>query len=160
MTTNRLSINPLSIQDANFIYELVNMPEWKMYIGERNVNNTNDAQQYIENILVNDVVKYWTVSLNTSLAPIGIVTFIKRAYLEHHDIGFAFLKAYTRQGYAAEATLAVLTFIKSQNSHKSILAVTIPQNTNSIKLLEKLGFSFQKEIIQENEKLLVYELVY
>ena len=38
-----------------------------------------------------------------------------------------------------------------------MLATTVAHNINSIALLVKLGFSFSKEIVVENEMLQVYE---
>jgi RimJ/RimL family protein N-acetyltransferase len=39
---------------------------------------------------------------------------------------------------------------------KHILATTIPENIRSVKLLKKIGLTFEKEIEISNEKLHVY----
>ena len=96
------------------------------------------------------------VKLKDDKTAIGVVTFIKRDYLDHHDIGFAFLPDFCGSGYAYEATLAVLNKMVQQHNHSHILATTIPENSNSIKLLEKLGLQFEKEIKVEKETLHVY----
>ena len=48
--------------------------------------------------------------------------------------------------------------IAQSKIHSHILATTIPNNINSIKLLKKLGFQFDKEIETDNEKLHVYSI--
>ncbi|HMK06722.1 MAG TPA: GNAT family N-acetyltransferase, partial [Flavobacterium sp.] len=107
-------------------------------------------------IIDNPNVDYRIVRLKEEKTPIGIITFIKRDYLAHHDIGFAFLSDYNKKGYAFEATAALLKEITKDPKHTTILATTLNDNTNSIKLLEKLGLKFLEEITVEKDLLLLY----
>lgn len=154
--TERLSLKPIQLSDFKFIKELVNTDGWIKFIGDRNIHSDEDAQNYIQKIISNEFIKYWVARLKNENIPIGIITFIKRDYLAFYDIGFAFLPEYSKNGYAFEASNAILIEIQTDRKYSKILATTIPTNTKSIRLLEKLGFSFQEEIEQENEKLLVY----
>jgi RimJ/RimL family protein N-acetyltransferase len=156
--TKRLLLNDLSETDAGFIFELVNSPGWIQFIGDRNVRSKAEAVPYIQKIRSNPATHYWVVKLNTELAPVGIVTLIKRDYLEHHDIGFAFLPGHTKQGYAFEAVSAVLQDLFNSKHHHTLLAVTISENLASVQLLKKLGFSFVKELSNENDILHLYAL--
>jgi RimJ/RimL family protein N-acetyltransferase len=155
-TTNRLYLQQLTLTDKAFIVELLNTPGWLKFIGDRQVRTTDAAEGYIGKILQNDNVKYWVVKLKDSDIAIGVITFIKRAYLQHHDIGFAFLPAYSGKGFAYEAAAAVLQHVAADKAHTHILASTIKDNKNSIALLEKLGLSFDKEIKVEEETLSLY----
>jgi len=154
--TERLFLRELTVVDANFIFELVNTAGWIKFIGDRNIKTSEDADNYIQKIITNPNISYRVVTLQDDQTPIGVVTFIKRDYLEHHDIGFAFLPAYNKQGYAFEATKEVLNDLLNQQKHSTILATTIPVNISSIQLLTKLGFSFNKEITYEGELLQVF----
>lgn len=156
ITTERLLIKPLSANDNSFIMELVNTEEWIKFIGNRNVTTPVQADAYIQKILTGENIFYWVVLLEETRQPVGVITFIKRNYLQHHDIGFAFLPRFFGKGYAYEAAAAVLNSIVSTNILTQILATTIPQNKSSIRLLEKLGLSYQKQIAVENEMLHVY----
>ena len=156
LTTSRLLITPLAKSDDNFIFQLVNTEGWMQFIGNRNITSLVAAGAYIQNILVNKNSSYWVVKLKDSEEKIGIVTYIKRDYLEHHDIGFAFLPLYWREGYAFEATNAVLNKIIREQNISHILATTLPANVGSIKLLQRIGFVFETEIEIEREKLHVY----
>ena len=156
LTTDRLIIKPLTVSDGDFIQELVNTEGWLKFIGNRNVNSPADAGAYIQKILDNKNVSYWVVQLKDSMNKIGIVTYIKRDYLDHHDIGFAFLPGFAGKGYAYEATHAVLTKLVAKDKLTHILATTVPENVSSIKLLEKLGLAFEREIELEKEKIHVY----
>lgn len=157
--TQRLLLTELTLGDAEFILELVNTPEWIQYIGNRNINSQEDATAYIQKIIDDPATNYWIVKIQDQRIPIGIITFIKREYLQHHDIGFAFLSQHTKQGYAYEATTAVLSAVLKDPAHAQILATTVKENTNSIQLLKKLGFRFSKKVKSENITLLVYSLL-
>jgi RimJ/RimL family protein N-acetyltransferase len=155
LQTDRLYLSAIALTDADFMLALVNTPQWITFIGQRNVANTSDAAAYIQKILDASTTSYWTIRLQATGQPIGVVSLIKRAYLEHHDIGFALLPAYTQQGFALEATAAVLSFLK--DIHTTILAIVMPSNQQSVRLLDKLGFVFCKAITPDNELLWLYQ---
>jgi RimJ/RimL family protein N-acetyltransferase len=154
--TPRLLLTKLTMHDAEFIMELVNTPGWLKFIGNRSIGNTQQAAEYIRKIIADPDINYWVVKTKDENTPVGIISFIRRQYLDHHDIGFAFLPAHTGRGYAYEATAAVLNDIINDGTHTQVLATTVKENTNSIKLLLKLGFACNREIERENEILLVY----
>jgi RimJ/RimL family protein N-acetyltransferase len=156
--TDRIVVDPLSLADAIFILELVNTEAWIRFIGNRHVYSQHEAIIYIQKILTDKNKKYWTVKLKDTNAAIGIVTLIKRDYLAHSDIGFAFLPDYFRNGYAYEATKVVLDNLTKNHSITQILATTLPDNMRSVKLLNKLGLCFDKEIDTGNEVLHVYSI--
>jgi RimJ/RimL family protein N-acetyltransferase len=154
--TNRLLIQPLAITDDNFMFELLNSEGWIKFIGNRNIASKSEAGAYIQKILENKNMCYWVVRLKDSQYSIGLVSFIKRDYLEHRDIGFALLPNFSKNGYAYEATNAVLHKLIREHNLSHILATTLPGNISSIKLLKKIGLTFEEEIELENERLHVY----
>jgi RimJ/RimL family protein N-acetyltransferase len=156
LTTERLLILPLTVSHSQFILKLVNTEGWLKFIGNRHVTIEVEAVAYIERILSHKHISYWVVQLKDSKQSIGIVTFIQRDNLDHPDIGFAFLPEYGNKGYAYEASKAVLNKLIKDKQLSYILATTIPENISSIKLLEKLGLRFEKEIEVDEQKLLVY----
>jgi RimJ/RimL family protein N-acetyltransferase len=156
ISTERLLVTPLNQNDNKFILQLVNTEGWIRFIGNRNINSPAEASAYIQRILRNENVSYWVVRLTNNLQPIGIVTLIQRDYLPNRDIGFAFLPEFSKTGYAFEATTAVLNNLPGENRFSHILATTVPENESSIRLLEKIGLRFEREIEVEGEKLFVY----
>lgn len=154
--TAYLSIDPLTTKDKDFIFELVNTPGWLKFIGDRNVRSPEYALEYINRILNNPNATYWTVRIKTDFKAIGVITLIKREYLQHHDIGFAFLPEYSGKGYALEATSAVMQRLVKEETNSVLMAITVKDNFSSIKLLERLGFRFEKMINVEGEELTSY----
>ena len=157
-TTERLKLGPLVYKNATFILKLLNTDGWLKFIGERNVKNLTDSRAYIRKIKNLPNVKYWVVYIKDQGTPIGIITFIKRDYLDQPDIGFAFLPAFTKSGYASEAAEAVLESLHTNEGIDSILATTLSDNSPSVALLRKLGFHFENQLAFDGTKLLLYKL--
>lgn len=151
LKTQRLLITSLKREDNEFILELVNTEGWLKFIGNRNINTVEEACAYIEKINNNKNIRYWVVRLMQDKTAIGIVTLIKRDNLQYPDIGFAFLPQFAKNGYAYEATKAVLDYILQRTNYKQIVAITIPGNARSIGLLKKLQFHFEKSIVDKEE---------
>ena len=137
---------------------MVNTEGWLKFIGNRNVNTIDEADNYIEKITNLKNINYWIVKRKSDNSSIGIITLIKRDNLEHFDFGFAFLPDFGKNGYAYEAAKIILDTLMQEPQFKIMLAVTIPDNINSLKLLEKLNFTYFEEIEQKNEKLSVYKI--
>ncbi len=156
INTKRLHLDLLTLEDHDFILSLVNSKGWIKFIGDRNVHSKDEAIAYISKIRNTQNLFYWVVSMKEENTPVGIISFLKRSYLDHFDIGFAFLPEFTGYGYAYEAANEVLLMVSKYPAYDPVLATTIPQNVNSIKLLNKLGLHFEKEIEVENERLHIY----
>jgi RimJ/RimL family protein N-acetyltransferase len=84
------------------------------------------------------------VELSESRTPIGICGLIKRDFLDDADLGFALMPDYCGKGYAFESSQASLKLAREKFRMSKIVAFTATDNQRSIKLLEKLGMSFDK----------------
>jgi ribosomal-protein-alanine N-acetyltransferase len=158
METARLDLQQLNLTNAEFIFQLVNSQGWVKFIGERNIKNLEDARVYIKKIMDNPTITYWVIYLKEQSRPIGIISLIRRDYLEHADIGFALLPEYEKKGYATEAAGYVLAALAKSGQQEMILAITLKENTQSIRLLEKLGMKLEREMERDKEQLLVYSI--
>lgn len=147
LETERLSLRQLSLEDAPFILTLLNEPSFLRYIGDKQVRTLDDAQQYLLN---GPIASYkqngfglYLVELKESRASIGICGLIKRAELPDVDIGFAFLPDFWNQGFAFEAASAVMKYGQETFRLDRIVAITSLDNDASIKLLQRMGFTFE-----------------
>jgi RimJ/RimL family protein N-acetyltransferase len=148
--TDRLNLRWLSTDDSEFILELLNVPSFLRFIGDKGVRTLDDAREYILNGPVDMYNRLgfglYLTELKESGAPIGLCGLIKRDSLEDVDIGFAFLPKFWARGYAYESAAAVMAYGKTVLGLKRIVAITSPNNYASGKLLEKLGLRFERMI--------------
>jgi len=156
IVTDRLILNLLGLDDHDFILRLVNSKGWLEFIGDRGVHTKEDAIAYMNKIISSQNIFYWVVRIKDENIPVGIISFLKRAYLENFDIGFAFLPEFNSNGYAYEASKEVLSLVGKMSEYATVLATTVPRNVNSVKLLNKLGLHFENEMEVENKKLHIY----
>lgn len=150
LETERLILRRFNVDDAEFILKLVNEPSFLRYIGDKKVRNVEDARQYILN---GPVASYEQnqfglnlVELREAHTPAGMCGLLKREELSSPDIGFAFLPEFWNRGFAFEAATAVLQDARERMRLQRILAITSLDNDASIKLLQRLGFTFDSVI--------------
>ena len=155
LETDRLTIRELTPDDAAFIFELVNDPDWLRYIGDRNVRSLDDASGYIAKGPTEMYSRFgfglWRVALKSDDTPIGMCGLLKRETMEDVDIGFAFLPAFRANGYGREAATATLALGCTKFGLRRIVATTAMDNDASGRLLEKLGFRFERNFKPGNE---------
>jgi RimJ/RimL family protein N-acetyltransferase len=127
---------------------LLNEPSFLQNIGDRGVRTVEDARAYIENGPMSSYARHgfglYLVELHGSGDPIGICGILKRDALPDPDLGYAFLPAYWKQGYALESAAAVRDYARGTLGLGRLLAVVSPANEPSIRLLERLGFRFER----------------
>ena len=148
LETDRLVLRHLCEDDASFILALLNEPSFLQFIGDKGVRTLEDARNYI---LTGPMEMYsrlgfglYLVESKDSHLSMGMCGLIKRDTLEDVDIGFAFSPQFWGQGYAYEAAAAVMLYGKEALKLKRIVAITSPDNQASGRLLEKLGFRFDR----------------
>ncbi len=143
--TERLILREYTLGDAPFIFKLMNSEGWLKNIGDRNINSTEDAEVYIQKNYLSSYEKNgfgpFLVLLKETGEPIGSSGLYKRENLEHPDVGFAFLPEFANKGYAYESAQAVMEYASEKLKLQTIVGITLPENSSSIKLLKKLGLS-------------------
>ena len=88
----------------------------------------------------------------------GIVSFLQRKKLPYPDIGFALLPKFEKMGYAIEATRSYLNSVEAAKSYTNIIAIAMKENKKSVRLLQKLGFSFLGQSEEEGGTIAYYGL--
>lgn len=162
--TKRLTLRPTSLDDASFIFELVNTPKWLHNIGDRKVYSTDAAKAYIQEKMLGQLERLgfgnYTVIRKADNVKMGTCGLYDREGLEEVDIGFAFLPEFEGQGYAFEAANKIKDAAFEEFKLTAISAITTKDNNSSQRLLDKLGFSpaGTKVLPGDDEELLLYKL--
>lgn len=150
LETERLVLRRLTLDDAEFIFRLVNEPAWLRYIGDKHVRNLDDARDYLRTGPLDMYQRFgfgmFLCELKSTGEAIGSCGLLKRDTLPDPDIGYAFLPEHWGKGYALEAASAVLKYGHREHRLPRILAITSPDNERSIQVLQKCGMHFQRSI--------------
>ena len=145
--------------------ELLNDPDFIRNIADRGVRTEDEAQRYILN---GPAASYeqngfglYLVEAQESGIRVGICGLLRRDCHPDVEIGFAFLPAARGRSYASEAGRAVLDFGIRTLQLPRIVALTAPDNFASMRVLEKLGFHFERMVSWTNptrgSRLFVFE---
>jgi len=158
--TERLALREFTADDADFVLRIVNEPSFLRYIGDRGVRNLDDARKYIAEGPVAGYARQghglMRVDRKSDGVSLGMCGLLKREGLPEPDIGFSFFPEYWSQGYALEAASAVMRHARETLRIGQILAITTRDNASSMRLLEKLGFRFERMIALGNEELRLF----
>jgi ribosomal-protein-alanine N-acetyltransferase len=139
LRTERLSLDRVKADDADFVLELLNDPGWLANIGDRGVHTSDEARAYIADRFDRS---YWLVARDAATGePLGLCGIVDgRPGLDMSDLGYAFLARHSGEGYATEAARAVLAHALGPLEHQRLAAITALENIPSQRVLEKIGF--------------------
>lgn len=166
LETERMSLREVTKEDAPFIHDLVNAPDWLKNIGDRGVRTLDDARKYaIERLLLGcrrEGFGFYLMERKTDRAPLGMCGLVKRDFLDDIDIGYALLPQFYGQGYAKEAAEAMMDFAAQKLKLPRLAAITTTTNLPSIRLLEKIGLQHVKNFFApgDEEELMLFEKVF
>jgi ribosomal-protein-alanine N-acetyltransferase len=158
--TERLELHPFTEGDADFVLRLLTEPSFLRYIGDRGVHDLDSARRYIADGPVASYASHghglMRVVRKADGESLGMCGVLKRDTLPDADIGFSFFPAYWSQGYALESARAVMGQARDVLGIGRILAITTRDNQSSMRLLDKLGFHFDRMIIIVGEELRLF----
>ncbi len=155
--TARLRISHFSEDgDAEFILRLLNEPSFIRHIADKQVRTLDDARAYLRNGPIASYTRHGfglsRVALKEGDTPIGMCGLIQRDNFPDVDIGYAFLPEFWSKGYAIEAARGVLETAVQVHGLQRVIAVVNPDNSESSRMLEKLGFVFEKMVRMQPEE--------
>lgn len=144
--TERLILRPQTYDDAQSLIEMNSDPEVIRYTGDSALANTADAHSLLEQKVFPQWQKHkmgrFTVTLKDG-------TYVGWCGLKFHpetnevDLGYRFLKKYWGKGYATESSRASLEYGFKILKLERIIAKAMPDNKESIKVMQKLGMTFR-----------------
>lgn len=148
--TERLIIRAYTIEDATGLYETINDNEVLKYIPEEPIS-IEQAKKAIRWLMSN-----YKISVNADFKysfPIIIkdngeyIGWCGIGYLDYDksktEIYYTLKSEYWGKGYATEAMKAIVDFTFNEFKMEKLVAVVKPENIGSIKVIEKLGFSYK-----------------
>lgn len=158
LASPRLRLRRLMLDDVDFIVAITRDPDWVKYIGDRDVNNAEQAGSYINNTHNSFMQKgfgLWVVEVvdppSHTDRRIGLCGLVSRDFLAYPDIGFAFLPHGRGHGYATEAVNTVLKWVSEQQLSLRISAIAHKDNLPSVNVLKNTGFQDVGHLYKGND---------
>lgn len=149
LETPRLILRRLQFDDAPFLVKLLNEPSFIENIGDRGVRSVEDAHRYLREGPLAMYEKYgfglWHTALRDG-SPVGMCGLLRRDILPDADVGYALLPQYWGQGLAYEAAAATLRHACTKFGLNRVVGVVSEGNAGSIRVLEKLGMSYERMV--------------
>ena len=163
LETERLYVRESMIEDVGDFYCIYGEPSITDYVEEL-FENPDEERAYMEDYISHMYGFYgfgmWTVIEKSGNEIIGRAGLDVREGYELPELGFVIKKSYQRKGYAEEACRAILTYAKESLLFDRVQALVEEANAASVSLLVKLGFAYQREVLERGKtyQLMIKEL--
>ncbi len=153
LQTDRLFLRQIDMDDAGEILALRSDDLVMQFIGRPKMSSLEEARTWIEKFdtaLAQSEGITWAITLKTEKKLVGTIGFW-RLEKEHYrgEIGYLLNPLFQGKGIMHEAFVPVLNYGYEKMKLHSIEANVYPENTSSIKILEKNGF-VQEGYFKEN----------
>ena len=164
LETGRLSLRKLTLDDAGLMLAVWNDPAFVRHVGDRGIRTEDDAREAMKAgaLHLYDTYGYgpYRVALRGSDTAIGICGLFRRDGLDDPDIGYAILPDWCGQGYAYEASSAVIDYARTTLGLQRLIAIISPGNTASLGLIRKLGLTFERmhRMPEDDDDVCIYRL--
>ena len=147
--TERLVLQNITSQDKEFIFNLFSNAGVNRYLyDEAPISTLDQAAGTIEKYWGGSPTdrNRWKIVLKATGSEVGTCGFHLWSERERcADIGYDLLPSHWGKGYAREALVPLLQFMKDELGAHCIRAIVYPENTRSVKVLERMGFVLGEE---------------
>ena len=150
--TDRLVIRLFSLSDAGAMHSIFGDPE-VMRFGD-GVQTVEWVQEWLRSCLENYRQKSrigpWAVIEKNSESVIGycgLFYFPDVCGQPETELGYRLARRHWGRGYATEAARAVLNYAFNTLHLPRLIAIIDPQNVRSIRVVEKLGMHYEKDVM-------------
>jgi len=145
METNRLIIRPLSVSDAEDMYEYSKNPNVGPNAGWMPHESVKETRKIIRKVfLVQPYVFGMVLKSNGKLiGTLGLIADPKREYEKVKMLGYAMSEDYWGNGYMTEACEEVIRYGFEDLKLEMISCYCYPFNINSSNVMKRLGFTYE-----------------
>ena len=164
LTTERLTLRQLSINDQQDIFALRSDPEINKYLDRQPSKTIEDAIDFINTItdnIKNNNSIYWVITLTKTKTFVGTFCLFNFSNEKNScEIGYELMTKFQGQGIMKEAMELVIDYVFQTLKFQNIVAFTHHNNQSSTKLLTKFNFIKSLEPDKENPDLDIYTLTH
>jgi len=160
-------IRHINNDDSEGVFQLYSNEKIAKYVARKAHNSIEESEEFIRIIKErmkkgNDI--FLGICEGASQKLIGIIRFLEKEDPSILTIGYALNEEYWGQGIVAASVNQLIEFIKLYGGYSKLRATVRPENINSQKCLEKLGFElvgkFNKIESVDNKEIETERLLY
>ena len=148
LETHRLLLREMSLDDLDFIAQVVAHPEVMRYWPK--CYTRDEAADWIQRQqtrYARDGVGYWLAVSKESRQPIGQAGLLVQQVdgVEELGLGYIIHRPFWRMGYATEASEANRAYAFTHMNRSRIVCLIRPENAPSLGVAKKLGLKLEKQ---------------
>ena len=148
LETECLSLRRLTLDDADLMLAVWNDPAFIKHVGDRGIGTIEEAQVVMRQgaFQLYETHGYgpYRVALKATGVAVGICGLFRRDNLVHADIGYSVLPEFCGNGYAYEASVAVIDYARDKLRMQHLYGIVSPDNDVSKHLIKTLGLRFER----------------
>ncbi len=150
LESKRLRLRNLTENDNENIYQLSKNPNVMRYIRNGEVLTREQANADLNRRLRDNAqyekqgMGFWIIEWKDSGGFIGWMALKLLDQTNEYEIGYRILEEYWGQGITSEASRRVLRYAFEELGLERVVAVALPENTASWKVMEKIGMRHEK----------------
>ncbi len=153
LETERLAVRESTAADVPEFYRIYREPSVTYYMEDLfrdPAEETAYMESYIKKIYGFYGFGIWTVLLKSTGQVIGRAGLNVREGYDLPELGFVIDVPHQGKGYAFEVCSAVLTYAGEELSFTKVQAMVREKNEASVRLLDKLGFQYVKNVVEND----------
>lgn len=161
ITTERLRLRPISAEDFDAHAEITADPEVMRYIHDGALTRAQawwNVARYLGHWQLRGY-GMWAVIERSSGRTIGHMGFLNPEGGRGFELGWALARDAWGKGYALEGTRPLVNVAFDTLDEPRITCVIQAGNVRSVRIAERLGAAFEREVDENGKRLLIYGIV-
>ncbi|MBV9957576.1 MAG: GNAT family N-acetyltransferase [Acidobacteria bacterium] len=147
LETTRLLLRKFTMDDLDELAQLRADPSVWKYIGEQSRAKVEERLRYYISLYEPHGFGMWAVVHKAEARLIGWCGLVFLDETPEVEVGYGIARAYWGQGLVTEAAEAALDYGFHKIGLERIVAVALPENTASRRVMEKLGMKYQRNVM-------------
>ena len=146
LTTPRLTIRPLTMEDADALHDFWAVPEVRRYLWDGKILPIDSVREIIQQSIADFDERgfgFFALELKDEPVIIGFCGFRLFEDSEEIELLYGILPEQWGQGLGSEAAREALRFGFEECGIKRVIAATDTPNQRSVRVMQRLGMSFE-----------------
>lgn len=156
--TERLVLCQFKLEDLDALVQLRADPEVMRYIGDQSREKVEQRLRYYISHYESHGFGMWAVIDKSTGAMAGWCGLVFLDETPEVEVGYGVARDYWGRGLMTEAARASLRYGFERVGLERIVAVAMPENTASRRIMEKLGMRYEKNVFHYGHDLVYYAI--